>query len=138
MAALVPGLLLSVLYVVFITVISRLRPGIAPAATGRLSQSEWRVLSRQLAEGFLPPALLIALVLGLILGGWATLTEASNVGALGGLLLVLLRGRMSVKCLNEVLEGSLTTVLMISFIFVGATAFSYLFRRFGGDHLVLS
>ncbi len=138
MAALLPGLLLSVLYVVYIAVVSRLWPGLAPAVAGRPSADERRTLFRRLAIGFLPPALLIALVLGSILDGWATPTEASGVGALGALVLVLLRGRLSLKGLNDVLESSLTTVSMIFFIFVGATAFSYLFRRFGGDHLVLS
>ncbi len=138
MAALVPGLMLSALYLVFIAIVSRLRPELAPAVAGRLSATERRALFRRLLVGFVPPALLIALVLGSILGGWATPTEASGVGALGALALVVLRRRLTFSGLNDVLEGSLTTVAMIFFIFVGATAFSYLFRRFGGDHLVLS
>lgn len=137
MAALVPGLLLSVLYLLYITVASRLRPSLAPPVQ-RTEDADDAILWRTLLSGFVPPVLLIALVLGSILAGWATPTEASGVGVLGALVLALVRRRLSGKNLNDVLDRSVTTVAMIFFIFVGATAFSYLFRRFGGDHLVLS
>jgi tripartite ATP-independent transporter DctM subunit len=136
MAALVPGLLLSVLYLLYITVASRLRPSLAPLV--REMEIGDAVQWRTLLSGFVPPVLLIALVLGSILAGWATPTEASGVGVLGALVLALIRRRLSRRNLNDLLDRSVTTVAMIFFIFVGATAFSYLFRRFGGDHLVLS
>lgn len=138
MAALVPGLILSGLYLVYIVTISFMRPKLAPRASTPLTDDEKRALARKLAAGFIPPALLIGLVLGSILGGWATPTEAAGVGALGALALALFRRRLSLPGLNQVLGRSLTTVSMIFFIFVGATAFSYLFRRFGGEELVLS
>jgi len=137
MAALMPGLLLSALYLTYAITISALRPELAPRASAPLSPEEKRALMRKLASSFVPPAALIALVLGSILGGWATPTEAAGVGALGALALALLRRRLSFGSLNNVLSRSLSTVAMIFFIFVGATAFSYLFRRFGGEAFVL-
>lgn len=137
MAALIPGLLLSALYLLYVFSIAAIRPALAPRATEPLTPTERRQLFGKLASGFVPPAVLIALVLGSILGGWATPTEAAGVGALGALLLALLRRRLDGRSLNAVLGRSLTTVSMIFFIFVGATAFSYLFRRFGGEALVL-
>ena len=138
MAALIPGLLLSTLYLIYIGTISFLRPSIAPRVSEPLTPDERKLLVRKLAAGFIPPALLIALVLGSILGGWATPTEASGVGALGALALALFRGRLNFREMNYVLKRTLTTVSMIFFIFVGATAFSYLFRRFGGEEFVLT
>ncbi|MHC5654008.1 TRAP transporter large permease [Stappia sp.] len=138
MAALIPGLMLSGFYLLYIVTASALRPKLAPRATEPLSAEERRELFWKLSSGLLPPALLIGLVLGSILGGFATPTEASGVGALGALALALFRRRLSLGGLHDVLTRSLNTVAMIFFIFVGATAFSYLFRRFGGEHLVLS
>jgi len=137
MAALVPGLMLSALYLAYIVVVCGVRPALAPRPSTPLSSEERTRLIGKLASGFVPPALLIALVLGSILGGWATPTEAAGVGALGALMLSIARRRLSFSDLNDVLSRSLTTVAMIFFIFVGATAFSYLFRRFGGEAFVL-
>ncbi len=138
MAALLPGLLLSGLYCLFIVVTCLLRPNLAPAAKQKPPPVNRPEMRRKLWLGFLPPALLIALVLGSILAGWATPTEASGVGALGALLLALIRKRLSRDNLTAVLNQTTTTVAMIFFIFVGATAFSYLFRRFGGEDLILA
>ena len=138
MAALFPGLMLSALYLIYIVGASALRPNLAPRTTEPLTPEERKELIGKLAAGLVPPALLIGLVLGSILGGLATPTEASGVGALGALALALFRGRLDLAGLHDVLSRSLNTVSMIFFIFVGATAFSYLFRRFGGEHLVLS
>jgi len=138
MAALLPGLMLSAFYLIYIAAVSYLRPSIAPRTSSPLTSEERRELFAKLAKGFIPPALLIALVLGSILGGLATPTEASGVGALGALALASFRGRLNFTEMNYVLKRTLTTVSMIFFIFVGATAFSYLFRRFGGEAFVLS
>ena len=138
MAALFPGLMLSAFYLIYIISASALRPNLAPRTNEPLTREERRELIGKLAAGLVPPALLIGLVLGSILGGFATPTEASGVGALGALALALFRRRLNLSGLHDVLNRSLNTVAMIFFIFVGATAFSYLFRRFGGEHLVLS
>lgn len=137
MAALIPGLMLSALYIAYILAVSLFRPSVKSTISSASALSS-SLLTRQLAVGFLPPALLIVLVLGSILAGWATPTEASGVGALGALVLAAVRRRLSPGGLNDVLSRSLRTAAMIFFIFVGATAFSYLFRRFGGEEMILA
>ncbi|MEM6762569.1 MAG: TRAP transporter large permease subunit [Pseudomonadota bacterium] len=132
MAALLPGLALSLLYVVFIVTYSALSPSVAPRSPP-LPAAERVGLWRQTLVALVVPIALIVIVLGSILGGFATPTEAAGVGAVGALLLALLRGRLSPKVLFESADGSVRTVAMLFFIFVGATAFSYIFKKIGGD-----
>ncbi len=134
--ALFPGLLLSGLYFAYIWFLSHLRPGLAPplpAAAGPETAGE---LARTIAVSFIPPAFLILLVLGSIFAGWATPTEAAGVGAAGAMLLAALNGRLSWAVLSDVAERTALTGSMIFFIFIGATAFSYVFRSLGGDYIV--
>ena len=77
-------------------------------------------------------------VLGSILGGIATPTEASGVGAVAALVLGLARGRLNWTALSSAMDGSVRTIAMLFFIFVGATAFSYVFRLIGGEHFIVS
>ena len=135
-AALMPGLALSALYVAFIAGYSMLRPSVAPK--GDPPPPEERTgLWRDAIVALAVPMSLIVLVLGSILGGIATPTEASGVGAAGALLIGLLRGRLSPRVLVESADQSVRTVAMLFFIFVGATAFSYIFRVIGGEHFLV-
>jgi tripartite ATP-independent transporter DctM subunit len=84
----------------------------------------------------LPPLLLIVAVLGSILGGLATPTEAASVGAVGALLLALIRGRLDLQTLREVMYQTTSVTSMVFFIFIGAALFSLVFRGFAGDDLV--
>ena len=84
----------------------------------------------------IPPAGLILAVLGSIFMGIATPTEASGVGALGAMLLALLRRRLSFAGLKDVLQNTMKTTSYIFALFVGATAFSLVLRGFGGDELI--
>ncbi|MEM7695045.1 MAG: TRAP transporter large permease subunit [Pseudomonadota bacterium] len=132
MSALLPGLVLSALYVLFITLYSAARPEVAPKAPP-LPPEERDGLFLQTVVALLVPIALITMVLGSILGGIATPTEAAGVGAVGALLLGALRGRLTPKVLFDSADGSVRTVAMLFFIFVGATAFSYIFKKIGGD-----
>ena len=85
----------------------------------------------------LPPLFLITLVLGSIFAGFATPTEASGVGAGGALLLAWVRRKLSRRILSEVVEQSALTGAMLFGIFVGATAFSYVFALLGGHDLIV-
>ncbi len=134
--AILPGLLMSALYVVFIVVACILKPSIAPAVTGALGPDDERLTAGLLLRGFLPPAALITLVLGSIFAGWATPTEASGIGALGAILLALANKRLSMQSLREVMTSSALTNAMVFFIIFGATLFSYVFRALGGDDVV--
>jgi len=134
--AILPGLLMSALYVVYIVVTCILRPSIAPRVTGPLGPDDERLTAGLVLRGFLPPAALITLVLGSIFAGWATPTEASGIGALGAILLALANRRLSMASLREVMASSALTNAMVFFIIFGATLFSYVFRALGGDDVV--
>lgn len=84
----------------------------------------------------LPPLLLIISVLGSILGGIATPTEAASVGAVGAMALAALRWRLSFKILRETMVSVATITSMVFVILLGASVFSIVFRLMGGDNLV--
>ena len=87
--------------------------------------------------GFVPPIFLIVMVLGSIFGGWATPTEAAGVGAFGALILAVFNGTFNLRLLKEVVDRTTLTTSMIFFIFVGATAFSTIFRNVYGEELII-
>ncbi|RVT85319.1 TRAP transporter large permease subunit [Rhodobacteraceae bacterium CCMM004] len=133
-AAFLPGLVLAGCYLVYIVLRAALDPASAPRAKAEPAEpGVWREFLVALAL----PFLIIVAVLGSILGGIATPTEASGVGAAAALLLGLLRGRLTWTTLNAAMDGSVRTIAMLFFIFVGATAFSYVFRGIGGEHFIV-
>ena len=156
--ALVPGLLLVGLYLVYLVFVVRLRPQLAPLPGEPAAGSEPTPVStpstgvstaeterpprpasvpvRQLARGLAPPLLLIVAVLGSILGGYATPTEAAAVGAFGALLLATSYRSLNLPILGEICRSTLKTTAMVFFILVGASVFSLVFRGYGGDELV--
>ncbi len=134
--ALVPGLILSVLYLAYIGTVSFLRPQDAPplpAEIGPKTRAEFWIM---VGKSILPPTFLIVLVLGSILGGWATATEAAGVGAAGAILLALLRGRLTRTVVRDIVALSGLTNAMVFLLFFGATTFAYVFRALGGDEIV--
>ena len=136
MAAIVPGLGLSVLYLVFVATISAVKPSLAPPldpASLTVPKGEMLPL---LLRSFFPPVFLITLIKGSILLGWATPSEAGAVGAFGAMLLALLAGRLNFGILQGVCHTSARTVAMIFFIIVSATCFAYVYRSLGGDDIV--
>ena len=130
--ALLPGLVLVGLYVVYIGTTALLKPHRAP---GRSEDAE-RVSGRALVRGLAPPLALIIAVLGSILGGLATPTEAAGVGALGALALAVGYRSLSVATLRDICQSTLKTTAMVFFILIGASVFSLVFRGYGGDELV--
>ena len=138
LGAIFPGLLLSGLYLVYICIIANLKPSIAP----RVKEDNTTVADhgsklKMVIKGFVPPVFLMALVLGSIFAGWATPTEAAGVGAFGAILLTIFNGRMTGGVMREVCERTAIICGMIFFIFMGATAFSYVFRSLGGEDLII-
>jgi len=136
-AALVPGLLLSVLYLGYIAVACTIWPGLAPRAALAEMPDDALAYLRLVLRGFVPVLSLIAFVLGSIYSGWATPTEAAGVGCLGAALLALMKGRLTGVVMRQVLEQSALTNAMVFMIFIGATVFSYVFRITGGDDLII-
>jgi len=135
--ALFPGLVLVAMYMIYVALTALLQPARAPrVAPEALSAGESVSLGKTLAQGLFPPLLLIIAVLGSIMGGIATPTEASGVGALGALLLALAQGQLSKQTLWEIVDSTTKTTAMVFFILIGAAVFSLVFRGFGGDELV--
>jgi tripartite ATP-independent transporter DctM subunit len=134
--AIVPGLVLVALYLVYVAGIAWLRPHRAPNAALRNPRDS--NLAAELVKGLAPPLVLIVAVLGSILGGYATPTEAAGVGAFGALLLALAYRTLNVSILAEVGRSTLRTTAMVFFILIGASIFSLVFRGYGGDALVQS
>ncbi|MDP5054249.1 MAG: TRAP transporter large permease subunit [Congregibacter sp.] len=128
--AIIPGLLLVSLYCVYILGMAVLRPeSVPPAKTRTMSWGK-------LLHGMVPALILIAVVLGSILAGAATPTEAAGVGATGALILAALRGEISRPKLQEIVTSTLETTAMVFMILIGAAVFSLVFRGFGGEELI--
>ena len=137
LAAILPGLLLAIFYCIYIWAISHLRPQMAPPLPADVGPDTHGELAMLILKSFIPPVLLIILVLGSIFGGFATPTEASGVGAFGATLLAIFNRKLNWAVLKDVVDRSAKTNAMLFFIFVGATAFSYVFRSLGGEDLVI-
>lgn len=133
MGAIIPGVLLVVLYAAYLLVTGLLRPQMAPSVT-----DQEPLPARQLIGSVLPPILLILLVLGSIVTGKATPTEASGVGALAATLLALAKKQLDWKQLTGVVRSTTTITAMVFAILLGASLFSLVFRGFGGEHLIES
>ncbi len=132
--AILPGLLLVALYAIFVIVKAWLDPKSAPATP--VPEAEKAGLAREVFVALVPPLLLIVAVLGSILGGIATPTEAASVGSVGALLLALLRGRFTFTILRQAVISTATITSMVFIILFGAAVFSVVFRMMGGDNLV--
>jgi tripartite ATP-independent transporter DctM subunit len=128
--ALIPGILLVAMYILYMLLYAWLRPESTPTANHE------PVSAATLLRGLLPPIFLIIVVLGSILSGAATPTEAAGVGAVGALLLALAKGEMNWARLQEVLVNTLQVTCMVFMILIGAAVFSLVFRGFGGEELI--
>ena len=133
--AMLPGLLLVGLYVVYIIAKTFIDPDAMPATK---SETDKAASPARLVRSLVAPLGLIIAVLGSILFGLATPTEAAGVGATGALLLALFSGNLSVSSLADISQSTLKTTAMVFFILVGASIFSLVFRGFGGDDWVHS
>ena len=131
--SLIPGLCLVGMYLVYVLITQRTRREAHPSADPE--EEDGPGLLQTLGSLF-PPLFLIGAVLGSILGGWATPTEAAGVGASGALLLGLWYRRCDWPTLKAVCESTLSTTAMVFFILIGASIFSLVFRGYGGDEMV--
>jgi tripartite ATP-independent transporter DctM subunit len=131
--ALLPGLLLVVFYIAYMIGVAIFRPAAVPA----LSEQERSGVSLpSVLRALAPPLILIVAVLGSILVGFATPTEAAGVGAIGALILALARRELTFDRLIEVMRSTTRVSSMVFLILIGASVFSLVFRGFGGDRLV--
>ncbi|MCG8312935.1 MAG: TRAP transporter large permease subunit [Pseudomonadales bacterium] len=135
--ALAPGLALVLLYIMYIVGKALLQPQSAPAETSHSHQYQSGLIV-QIIKGLVPPLLLIMAVLGSILTGVATPTEAAAVGAMGATLLAALQGQLNSVKLKEISVSTTKVTCMVFAILIGASLFSLVFRAYGGDELIQS
>lgn len=133
--ALLPGLALVALYILYLLCVAWLQPHRMPPPPPEVlpvtGHAGWRVLKALVA-----PLALIVAVLGSIIAGFATPTEAAAVGAAGALLLALLRRSLGLARLQDIMRGTVRLTSMVFIILLGASVFSLVFRGFGGDVLI--
>jgi tripartite ATP-independent transporter DctM subunit len=132
--ALIPGLLLVGLYLSYLLLVSVLRPAAMPLPPA--GNVERNAVGLAALHALLAPLVLILAVLGSILGGLATPTEAASVGAVGAMLLAASRAQLKASVLREVVRSTLQVSSMVFLILIGASVFSLVFRGFGGDELI--
>jgi len=134
--ALIPGLLLVVLYIIYLGVLAYLKPNLMPAIPEEERNINKSELYIRVLKVLFPPLFLILSVLGSILGGLATPTEAASVGAMGAILLAISQRQFNLEILQHVMRDTLRITSMVFLIFIGASLFSLVFRGFGGDDVV--
>ncbi len=132
--AIVPGVLLVLLYIAYLLFTSLRRPDLAPK--GQDENDLDAPSTGELLASLAPPILLIMLVLGSIISGAATPTEAAGVGALGATLLAWKKGQLNRAKLADIGRSTTTVTAMVFTILIGASLFSLVFRGFGGEEMI--
>ena len=133
--ALIPGLLLVCLYIFYILIVAYFKPDTMPA---HHREPDEVASAGQIIRALLPPLFLIFAVLGSILGGYATPTEAAGVGGMGALLMAIARRQLNLERLQDIMRRTLRISSMVFLILIGASIFSLVFRGYGGDDGVRS
>ncbi len=131
--ALIPGILLVFLYIAYLIIAALFKPDIMPAHE---RGPDDRVSVMQVVNALFPPLWLIFAVLGSILAGLATPTEAAGVGGMGALLLAVIRRELTLERLQDIMRATLKISSMVFMILIGASVFSLVFRGYGGDDAV--
>jgi tripartite ATP-independent transporter DctM subunit len=132
MAAVVPGLLLIVMYCIYIAIKAWLDPMSAPAIVVEPGEATFR----RVISSLIPPLFLMVAVLGSIFFGIASPTESAAIGGLGALTLAAINRRLTVAMVHEAATQTMKLTSMVFIILIGATAFGLVFKGMGGDRLV--
>ena len=136
-AAIVPGLMLSLGYIIYIMIVTRIHPDWGPAMSeAELAEMPLKKRITGSLVNLIPPLILIFAVLGSIFGGIATPTEAAGVGALFALILAICYKQFSLKMLYESLIDTAKTTAMVFIILFGAAAFTGVFMSLDGDQII--
>jgi tripartite ATP-independent transporter DctM subunit len=137
-AAIIPGMILVALYLVWLFGLAIFKPDAAPAMpAAELAAFRGRHMVSRILRAFIAPVVLIVSVLGSIFAGIATPTEAAAVGALGATCLTVAQRRFDYKCLRGVMKETTMLTSMVYIILVGASAFSFVFRELNGDVVIV-
>ncbi|MCG8611628.1 MAG: TRAP transporter large permease subunit [Pseudomonadales bacterium] len=132
--AMIPGLILVILYMLYLLAVAWFRPDLIPH--GSTETNIEPQAPKSILRDLTPALLLIVTVLGSILSGIATPTEAAGVGALGALLLAGARRQLTGTVLRDVCQSTTKVTCMVFMILIGATLFSLVFRAYNGDELI--
>jgi tripartite ATP-independent transporter DctM subunit len=132
--AIIPGLMLVCLYMLWVAFKAIFDPKSCPATP--VPEAEKKDLAREVLFALAPPLLLIIAVLGSILAGIATPTEAASVGSVGALILAAFNRQLSFSILRQTVISTATITSMVFIILFGAAVFSIVFRMMGGENLV--
>ncbi len=136
-AALLPGLILAGLYLTYILILTSWRPHLAPALPLDEMPETRREFWVLVLKGFVSPIFLIFMVLGSILGGVATPTEAGAVGALGAIILAAFNRNLNLTTLRAAVDRTALILGMVFFIIIAASSFNLVFRSLGGDAIII-
>ncbi len=137
LGAIIPGLILVGLYIAWMVFVAIFKPEQVPAIPeDERNTFKGASLYIQAIKVLLPPLLLIFAVLGSIIAGYATPTEAASVGAVGAIILAISQKQFSIQILRDVMRSTTNVTSMVFMIFIGASIFSLVFRGFGGDETV--
>ena len=134
MGAIIPGMILVIGYMLYVAFIAWRKPESAPAMD--LQDADIKPAMIKALNSLSLPLTLIVAVLGSILYGIATPTEAAAIGAFGAILLALLRRQFTLKRLIDVMQSTVKTTSMVFLILIGASIFSLVFRMYGGDEMI--
>lgn len=138
LGAVMPGFLLSGLYLAYILAVAVLKPGAAPKLPPEYGPQTRGEFWLALARGLFPMTALLVVVLGSIFAGWATPTESGAIGVIGSMAIAAANRRLTIRMLNEAIFSSCRANALVFLVILGATGFSYVFRVLGGDDLMIS
>ena len=139
LAAIVPGICLVVIYLLYILIYGQIFPSRVPKISHeKIQQFRKEGFSKEVIKSFLFPFLLILIVLGSIFAGIASPTEAAGVGAFGAMILAVISKKFNLSMLKGVMKETTMLTSMVFMILAGATAFSLVFRGLEGDKLLLN
>jgi len=133
--AIIPGMLLVFLYILYLAGIALFVPGAMPAIK-QIPNAQQKPLLHEVVISLLPPLFLILSVLGSIIAGLATPTEAASIGAVGAMLLAAAKRQLTLGNLTDVMRSTTRISSMVFMILIGAALFSLVFRGFEGDELI--
>ncbi len=136
LASFIPGFMLAGLFMLWVIFVAITRPKAAPALPPEARTLKGMALFLRVLKNLIPPLFLIVLVLGTILIGLATPTEAGAMGAIGAMLLAAINRRLTLKNMMATMDQTVKLTSMVFIILIGATFFSYVFNQLGGAHVV--
>lgn len=134
--ALIPGMMLSGAYMLYVLVVAYTRPGAAPALPREARTLRGRLLAKRVLRAFVPPVALILAVLGGIFVGFATPSEAGAIGAIGALILALFNRRFRLAVLRDAGLSTVRTTGLVMMILFASTLFTKVLYGLGGDKLI--